>query len=101
MRFMMVMIPRVYQPDVPPGEKAGDGFAPPAYDDVLRKYGNFAGGEALQSARNAAILRWMNGMVSVADGPFAETKEQLGGIEEMSAVMVESERRHLQARKVS
>ena len=30
MRFMMVMIPRVYQPDAPLGEKAGDGFAPPA-----------------------------------------------------------------------
>ncbi|HLN79455.1 MAG TPA: YciI family protein, partial [Candidatus Bathyarchaeia archaeon] len=30
MRFMMMMIPRVYQPDTPPGEKAGEGFAPPA-----------------------------------------------------------------------
>ena len=30
MRFMMMMIPRVYQPDTPPGDKAGEGFAPPA-----------------------------------------------------------------------
>jgi len=30
MRFMMMMIPRVYQPDAPPGEKAGEGFVPPA-----------------------------------------------------------------------
>jgi hypothetical protein len=51
-----------------------------AYDDVLRKNGNFAGGEALQSARNAATLQWKNGKVSVTDGPFVETKEQLGGI---------------------
>lgn len=51
-----------------------------AYDEVLRKNGHFAGGEALQSARNAAILRFRNGKVSVTDGPFAETKEQLGGI---------------------
>ena len=51
-----------------------------AYDDVLRKNGHFAGGEALQSARSSAILRWKNGKVSVTDGPFAETKEQLGGI---------------------
>ena len=29
MRFMMMMIPRVYQPDTPPGEKAGEGVAPP------------------------------------------------------------------------
>src|SRR5215510_5916311 len=51
-----------------------------AYDDVLRKDGHFAGGEALQSARSAATLRWMNGKASVTDGPYAETKEQIGGI---------------------
>ena len=51
-----------------------------AYDDELREGGHFAGGEALQSARNAATLRYRNGRVSVTDGPFAETKEQLGGI---------------------
>jgi hypothetical protein len=51
-----------------------------AYDDVLRKNGHFVGGEALQSVRNATTLRWQNGKVSVTDGPFAETKEQLGGI---------------------
>ena len=50
------------------------------YDDVLRKNGHFVGGEALQSARNAATLRFRNGKVSVTDGPYAETKEQLGGI---------------------
>ena len=51
-----------------------------AYDDVLRKKGHFVGGEALQSARNATTLRWKNGMMSITDGPYAETKEQLGGI---------------------
>ena len=51
-----------------------------AYDDVLRKNGNFVGGEALQSARNATTLRWKNGKVFITDGPYAETKEQLGGI---------------------
>ncbi|MGH6864708.1 MAG: YciI family protein [Methyloceanibacter sp.] len=51
-----------------------------AYDDVLRKNGHFIGGEALQSVRNAATLRWRNGKVSITDGPYAETKEQLGGI---------------------
>jgi hypothetical protein len=50
------------------------------YDDVLRKNGHFAGGDALQSARNATTLRWKNGKVSITDGPYAETKEQLGGI---------------------
>jgi hypothetical protein len=51
-----------------------------AYDDVLRKNGHFAGGQALQSPRNATTLRWQSGKVSVTDGPYAETKEQLGGI---------------------
>jgi len=51
-----------------------------AYDDVLRKDGHFVGGEALQSARNAVTLRARGDKVIVTDGPYAETKEQLGGI---------------------
>ena len=50
-----------------------------AYDDVLRKNGHFAGGEALESAQRAATLRYAKGKVIVTDGPYAETKEQLGG----------------------
>jgi len=50
------------------------------YDDVLRKNGHFAGGQALQSPRNATTLRWQGDKVLVTDGPYAETKEQLGGI---------------------
>ncbi len=51
-----------------------------AYDDVLRRNGHFAGGEGLQGPRSAATLRWQNGRVSVTDGPYAETKEMLGGL---------------------
>jgi hypothetical protein len=51
-----------------------------AYDDELRRGGHFIGGEALQSIRNAATLRYQNGKVVVTDGPYAETKEYLGGI---------------------
>ena len=51
-----------------------------AYDDELRKNGHFAGGEALQGPYTATTLRWKNGKASVTDGPYAETKEQLGGI---------------------
>lgn len=50
-----------------------------AYDDELKKNGHMAGGEALQSAQNAITLRWRNNKVVVTDGPYAETKEQLGG----------------------
>jgi hypothetical protein len=51
-----------------------------SYDDVLRENGQFAGGEALQGPTTATTLRWKNGKVAVTDGPYAETKEQLGGI---------------------
>ncbi len=50
------------------------------YDDELRKNGHFAGGEALQGPQAAATLRWKDGKVTVTDGPYAETKEQIGGI---------------------
>jgi len=51
-----------------------------AYDDVLRKGGHFVGGEGLKGPENAVTLRYVNNKVAVTDGPFAETKEQLGGI---------------------
>lgn len=50
-----------------------------AYDEELRENGQMIGGEGLQNARNAATLRFHNGKVSVTDGPYAETKEQLAG----------------------
>lgn len=51
------------------------------YDDVLRRGGHFVGGEALDSVRNAVTLRMKkDGVVEVTDGPYAETKEMLGGI---------------------
>ncbi|HEY1742243.1 MAG TPA: YciI family protein [Granulicella sp.] len=50
------------------------------YDDDLRKNGHFAAGEALQPASTATTLYWKNGKTAVVDGPYAETKEQLGGI---------------------
>jgi len=50
-----------------------------AYDEMLRKNGNIVGGEGLQSAQNATTLRFQSGKVSVTDGPYAETKEQLAG----------------------
>ena len=51
-----------------------------AYDDELRRGGHFLGGEALQSASKAVTLRIKNGSVDMTDGPYAETKEMLGGI---------------------
>jgi hypothetical protein len=50
------------------------------YDDHLRASGHGAGGEALQGAETALTLSWKNGKVATTDGPYAETKEQLGGL---------------------
>lgn len=50
------------------------------YDDCLRANGHFAGGEALQPPSTAKTLRWKDGTLIVTDGPYAETREQIGGI---------------------
>jgi hypothetical protein len=50
------------------------------YDDHLRASGQYAGGEALQGTETALTLSWKDGKVASTDGPYAETKEQLGGI---------------------
>jgi len=50
-----------------------------AYVEELRLNGHMIAAEALQSVRTAATVRVRDERVSVTDGPFAETKEQLGG----------------------
>lgn len=50
-----------------------------AYLEELRKNGYIIAAEALQSVRTAATVRVRGGKISVTDGPFAETKETLGG----------------------
>lgn len=49
------------------------------YVDSLRETGHLLSAEPLQSARNGVALRRRGGSLSVTDGPFTETKEQLGG----------------------
>lgn len=49
------------------------------YVDELRSSGRLISTEPLQSVRTAATVRVRSGKVSVTDGPFAETKETLGG----------------------
>jgi hypothetical protein len=50
-----------------------------AYDETLRRSGHYIVSDALQLASTAKTLRVRGGKLSVVDGPFAETKEQLGG----------------------
>jgi hypothetical protein len=50
------------------------------YDDMLRSNGHFAAGHGLQPPNTAKTLTWKDGQVLVTDGPFAETKEFIGGL---------------------
>ncbi len=50
-----------------------------ALRDELEQSGHSIQAEALQSVQNAATIRIRNSKVSITDGPFAETKEQLTG----------------------
>ncbi len=50
-----------------------------AYDTEIRKSGYCLASEALQSVQTATTVRMRNGKLSITDGPFAETKEQLAG----------------------
>ena len=50
-----------------------------AYDDALRGSGHYLASGALQSVQTATTIRIKGGRTLATDGPFAETKEQLGG----------------------
>jgi hypothetical protein len=50
-----------------------------AFTTSIRQSGQYLGGDALQPVHTATTVRVRNGKVSTTDGPFAETKEQLGG----------------------
>ena len=50
-----------------------------AYGESLRERGRYVAAEALQRATTATTVRVRSGKVSLTDGPFAETKEQLAG----------------------
>jgi hypothetical protein len=50
-----------------------------AYDEKLDRDGVYIASEALDSVHTATTVRVRNGKISTTDGPFAETKEVLGG----------------------
>ncbi len=64
-----------------------DGYASPEFAGILGEYQTFSkefaaaiqGGKALQPTSAAKTVRVRDGKALVSDGPFAETKEQLGG----------------------
>jgi hypothetical protein len=79
MRYLLL----IYEepPTAPPGQAASDATMGEynAYTQWLRDNGQFLGGEALQPVTDATTVSVRDGRRIVTDGPFAETKEQLGG----------------------
>ncbi len=55
------------------------------YNDHLRANGHLVAEVPLHPAETAVTLSWKNGKVATTDGPYAETKEQLGGIQIIEA----------------
>ena len=52
---------------------------------IVRSNGHLVAEEPLQPANTAVTVSWKNGEVAVTDGPYAETKEQLGGLQVLEA----------------
>ncbi|WP_455381592.1 YciI family protein [Salinispira pacifica] len=85
MRFMMLMIPKVYQPGVAEGENPG--FAPDPesvkrmmeYNERLARAGALIALDGLRPPADAARVSFREGKTTVTDGPYAEAKEVLGG----------------------
>lgn len=83
MRFMMLMIPKVYQD----GSRIGEGFAPSEeavrkmmrYNEELAKAGALLALDGLAPPTKAVRVSFSGGKPAVSDGPFAEAREVLGG----------------------
>ncbi|MES1156729.1 MAG: YciI family protein [Alphaproteobacteria bacterium] len=86
MRFMMLMIPRVYQPEAEKEDVALTGM-PPAdlvakmmkYNEDLQKAGILLALDGLHPLSKGARVSFPGGKPQVVDGPYAEAKEVLGG----------------------
>jgi hypothetical protein len=49
------------------------------FGDGIKKSGHYVGGNRLEGTHTATVVRVRNGKTATTDGPYAETKEQLGG----------------------
>ena len=80
MRYLCMIFATHAQVDaIPPGELPAFVNAHLDYDDQLSASGTLIASEGLESSDKAVVVRMRNGKLSVTDGPFVETNEQLGG----------------------
>jgi hypothetical protein len=76
MKYMLLVYGR--EADMPnPAERVSPAYA--AYMEAMQKAGVIVGGERLRPTASATTVRTSDGKPQVLDGPYAETKEQLGG----------------------
>ena len=80
MRYLCMIFATQAQVDaIPPGELPAFVNAHLDYDDQLSASGKLVASEGLESSDKAVVVRMRHGKLSVTDGPFVETNEQLGG----------------------
>ena len=79
MRYLLLIYNTEPTEAVPEEQMAGEQNAYNAFTAAIREAGQFEAGEALQPTSTATTVRVDNGRTITTDGPFAETKEQLGG----------------------
>lgn len=87
MKFLMLMIPRVYQPGTPEAERAGDDFDPPIeaiekmgkFNDALAKAAKMIEIDGLHPLAKGARVTFEGGKSKLIDGPDIEAKEVVGG----------------------
>lgn len=80
MRFMMLVIPNGYEkadPSAMPDAKLVEAMT--KYNDELRKAGVLLALDGLHPPSSGARVRFAKGKPTITDGPFAETKETVGG----------------------
>lgn len=76
MKYMLL----IYEDDVEPVERMDERMPTcAAYVEAMRKAGIYVSGDRLRGASTATTVRVIDDRTHVVDGPYAETKEQLGG----------------------
>ncbi|HEX9876039.1 MAG TPA: YciI family protein [Gammaproteobacteria bacterium] len=79
MKYMCLICAEVVMEQMPEADAERHYQEYAEFTQTLRKNGQYVGANRLLPAATATTIRVRNGRTLVTDGPFAETKEQLGG----------------------
>lgn len=79
MKFICLICAGQMMEDLAPADRAGHFGEYRAFTEAIKREGHFVSGNRLLPAATAKTVRVRDGRVSVTDGPFAETRELLGG----------------------